>query len=81
MQMWTWVGLGVTGAAGLLAVISPRWFQRVACRSSCWIDTNKALAVFDKRVDIDSYVVPYSRLLGLAVLLAVITLAVLLRRP
>jgi len=76
--MWVLIGLAVTGALGLLAVVSPRWFKLIACQSSSWIDTSKVLAVFDKRVGVDRYVVQYSRLLGLAVTLSVATFALLL---
>ena len=66
-----WVLLGLCGAVGLVAIASPRTFSALTNHSSKWVDTNQLLATLDKRVDIDKYVLPFSRALGLAVLLAV----------
>jgi hypothetical protein len=70
-QPVAWVVLGIAGALGLLAVVSPRRFSSVAVRSGQWVDSNKVLSTLDKRVDIDAYVLPFSRALGVAILAAV----------
>jgi hypothetical protein len=67
MVLWI-VGFCLCGALGLMAVAAPRAFQRLAQRSSKWVDSEKLLAVLDKRVDIDAYVLRYTRLFGAAVL-------------
>ena len=74
------IALGLVGCGGLLALVSPSLFAVVAKRSSRWVESDKVLAHLDKRIDIDSYVLPYSRVLGIAVLLAVALLAWLLTR-
>ena len=74
-----WVGLGMLAAVGLLAVVSPSRFTALASRSNQWVDSDKYLRVLDKRIEIDQYVLPYSRWLGLAVLLAVGLLATVWR--
>jgi hypothetical protein len=80
MHTWIWALLGLFGAFGLTAVLSPRFFTVVATKSSTWIDVNKALAKLDKQVDIDRYVLPHSRLLGVAVITAVALFGVFLVR-
>jgi hypothetical protein len=75
-QPMVWIGLGILAAVGLLAIISPSRFTALASRSGQWVDTEKYLRVLDKRIDVDQYVLPYSRWLGVAVLLAVVLLAV-----
>jgi hypothetical protein len=75
-----WVILGIVGAVGLLAILSPRRFSALATRSGQWVDTNKVLAQLDKRVDIDAYVLPFSRVLGVAVLAAVVLFGYLITR-
>jgi hypothetical protein len=70
-QAVLWSTLGLLGLVGLIAIVSPRGFQKIATRSGQWVDTNKLAEVFDKRVDIDRYVLPFSRLLGVAVILSV----------
>ena len=66
--------LGVLGLIGIIAIISPSAFQKLATRSGRWVDTNKIVQVLDKRVDIDHYVLPFSRLLGVAVIISVAVL-------
>lgn len=74
------IALGVLGSFGLLALVSPSLFAEVARRSGKWVDSQKVLAYLDKQVDIDSYVLPHSRMLGISVLLAVASAAWLLIR-
>jgi hypothetical protein len=70
--------LAIIGVFGLIAVLSPRRFAVLATRSGRWVDTNKIAEVFDKRIDVDRYVLPFSRLLGVAVLVSVAVLAYVL---
>ena len=73
-----WVILGIVGAVGLLAILSPRRFSALATRGGQWVDTNKVLAQLDRRIDIDAYVLPFSRVLGVAVLAAVVLVGYLI---
>jgi hypothetical protein len=75
-----WALLSVVGGIGLLAIISPSSFSALTTRSNLWIDTNKLVAALDKRVDVDRYILPFSRALGLAVVLAVAVIAILFSR-
>ena len=72
-----WTLLGICGAAGLLAFVSPQKFSSLTSHSNTWVDTNKFLETLDKRVDIDKYVLPFSRVLGFSVLIAVGVIAYL----
>ena len=79
---WTpfvWSLLGLTALVGLVAIVSPSSFAAMATRGGQWVDTDRLFAVFDRRWDIDSHILPYSRLLGAAVLAAVVILALVLR--
>ena len=79
-QAVLWTTLALLGLVGLIAVISPNRFQKLAMRSGQWVDTNKLAEVLDKRVDIDRYVLPFSRLLGVAVILSVAVLSYVVLR-
>lgn len=70
-----WTLIAGVGACGLLALLSPRLFSKLADVGNRWIDTSSALAKLDRRVDIDARVLPYSRWLGLAVVVSVALLA------
>jgi hypothetical protein len=70
-----WALLGIFAAAGLLALIAPRRFAALTQSSGQWVDTNKILATFDKRFDIDKFILPHARFLGFVVLVGVATLA------
>jgi hypothetical protein len=75
---WQWVVgslLGIVGVIGLVAVLSPRTFYRLASWSNIWVDTDKLLRVFDVRVDIEHYVLRHSRLFGIVIVGAALTLA------
>ena len=56
---------------GLLALVHPRWFTRLATRGSQWIDSGPMLECFNRRFDIDRYVLPYARLFGVLVIASV----------
>src|SRR3954469_14108400 len=73
-QAILWATLAMLGCIGVVAIVSPGRFAALATRSGRWVDTNKLVEVFDKRVDIDHYVLPFSRLLGVAVLASVAVL-------
>lgn len=75
LQSVLWACLGIVGFLGILALVSPRRFNVLATGSARWIDTTKLTTVVDKRIDIDRFVLPFSRLLGVAVLAAVCVLA------
>jgi hypothetical protein len=66
--------LAMSALAGIIAVVSPRWFAILSARASAWVDSGRFLAILDKRVDIDQHVLPYCRVLGAAVLLSVAAL-------
>jgi len=69
------VSLGFVAANGLLALLSPPLFSRLAHWGSLWIDTDRFFATLDRRIDIDRPVLRYSRLFGMAVLGVVVVLA------
>jgi len=75
-----WFALGFLGLTGLVAVVSPKRFAALATRSNTWVDTDKLFEVFDRRVDVDRIVLPFSRVLGIAVLFAVGLLALVYSR-
>ena len=66
-----WATLGVIAAIGFLAICSPRRFSALSNRGSQWVDTNQILAHLDKRIEVDQYILPHARLLGLAVIVSV----------
>ena len=67
----SWFLLASAGVVGLVALVSPKTFQRVAEIGGVWCDSSKVLARLDKPIDVDRLVLPHSRLLGAAVLAAV----------
>lgn len=75
-----WCLLAVLASIGILAMISPGHFSRLAARGNSWVDTNKVLKVLDKRIDIDEAVKPFSRVLGFAVLASAILIAAMMLR-
>ena len=68
------------GIAGVVALVSPRRFSTLARGSNRWIDTKRVLESLDRRVDIDHFVLPYTRVLGAAVLVSIAVMAVVFRR-
>ena len=73
-----WTLLAISGAVGLLALLSPRLFSKLAAVGNYWVDTSNVLAKLDRRIEVDSRVLPYSRWLGVAVVLSVALLAFVL---
>jgi len=70
-----WTLLAMAGTCGVLALSSPRLFSKLAAVGNRWVDTSSALAKLDRRVDVDARVLPYSRWLGLAVVVSTALLA------
>ena len=75
LQWLFWPLLALFGVLGMVAVVSPRHFERLAMRSSKWVDTSQIAAALDKSVDVDQHVLRHGRLFGLAVLVASFVLA------
>lgn len=67
-----WGFISVFAVCGLIAIASPKSFTLLSRCSNQWVDTSKLAAVLDKRIDIDRYVLPFSRALGVAVILALV---------
>jgi hypothetical protein len=67
--------LGITGLLGLLAVVSPPRFARIAQSGGQWIDTSKLQQLLDRPIGIDHHVLRYSRLFGAAVIASALWLA------
>jgi hypothetical protein len=80
LSPWTWLLLASLASIGVLAMVSPRCFSTLATRGSDWVDTDKLLQVFDKRIDIDESVKPFSRVLGFAVVASAILIGAMLMR-
>jgi hypothetical protein len=76
-QWWyvVWTLLGIVGASGLLAVLSPRLFSWLATRSSVWYESEGLLKKLDRRIEIDSYVLRHCRLFGVLVVAAAAVIA------
>lgn len=62
--------VGLSAVAGLVAVVCPTCFQRLAGLGGSWIDTDRWWAVLDQRVDIDQFVLRRPRLFGAIVVAA-----------
>jgi hypothetical protein len=77
---FAWALLALVATVGLVALVSPRRFTALTRGSSHWVDTDKILSKLDTRVDVDKYILPFSRPLGVAVLLSVGVIAYLLMK-
>jgi hypothetical protein len=75
-----WGILFVVGVLGLVALVSPQAFASLAVRGGRWVDTSKVIAKLDARIDLDERVLPYSRVLGVAVIASVAVLGYVLTR-
>lgn len=64
------------GLFALVAVASPKTFRLLAKYGGHWLDSSKLLAALDKPIDVDRLVLPYSRVLGAAVLATITLLCV-----
>jgi hypothetical protein len=65
-----WISGGIVAVFGLIALVSPRTFAKLSQAGNHWVDTSRFFSKLDTRVEIDSRVLPHSRWLGAAVLLA-----------
>lgn len=78
---WHWVfwgALAAAGCLGLLAMVSPPAFARVAVYGKTWIDVDQTLRKLDRTIDIDGHVLRHTRLFGAIVLGAVLAAACVL---
>lgn len=66
-----WAFCALFGAVGLIALTNPRLFASLTRAGNRWIDTSQFFSKFDAQVDVDSKVLPHSRWLGAAVVVAV----------
>lgn len=73
-----WALLGLAATIGFIALASPALFAKLSGVGNRWIDTSSVLAKLDRRIEVDSRIMPYSRLLGAAVLASVSLLAFVL---
>ena len=60
--------VGLSMFAGLIAVVSPNRFAMLVYSTGRWVDTNRWAAFLDRRVDIDRFIHPHSRIFGCLVL-------------
>lgn len=65
------VFMTLSAVLGLVALVSPKLFQKLATQSKQWIDTEKYLAVLDRRFDVDGYFLRHCRILGALVMVSV----------
>ena len=72
-----WFLLAAAAVTGFVALVNPKLFQALVSHGGRWIDTSRFLAILDKRFDVDRWVLPYSRVLGAMVLLAVMLIGFL----
>jgi hypothetical protein len=70
----TWSLLGLAGVVGMVALVSPRTFSKLATGGSRWIDTQRVIAKLDEPINVDHYILPYSRVLGAAVIISCVIL-------
>ena len=66
-----WILLASSGILGLVALLSPKTFERIAIFGSRWIDSRKIIERLDKPIDVDRHLLAHSRKFGTAVLVAV----------
>lgn len=67
LEIFIWPLLAIAVFFGLLAVVSPAYFRRIADGGSQWFDTNKLISILDTPINIDKHLLNYSRVFGLAV--------------
>ncbi|MDP6557126.1 MAG: hypothetical protein QGG71_20830 [Pirellulaceae bacterium] len=64
------IGLASCVTCGVIAVILPLTFGKLATFLGKWVEAFPTLAFVEKRVDVDHYVLRYTRTFGALVLLA-----------
>ncbi|MCG8585706.1 MAG: hypothetical protein MI757_13450 [Pirellulales bacterium] len=77
LALVVWSSLGILAAVGLLAAMSPGCFRRLCGQSDQWIDTDKLLEPLNRRIDVDQHVMPFCRVLGIAVVGAAVLIGYL----
>ena len=75
VQWIVWPVLAAIFGLGVLATFAPDRFANIALRGSRWVDTEEVLKLLDRPIDVDRYVLRYSRVFGVAVVLAAVWLA------
>ena len=61
------------GASGTWAILWPQRFARAAQFSSSWVDSAKLLAVLDRRIELDAFVLRNTRAFGVLLLAGLAT--------
>jgi uncharacterized membrane protein len=56
------------GSFAVWAICWPQRFSSLAQSSSSWVDSSKALAVLDRRVEVDHFILRNSRTFGVVLL-------------
>ena len=74
---YVWAGIGTLGMIGFLAIASPSRFRKLCTRSDHWVDTDKLLEPLNRRFDLDQHIMPFSQVLGGAVLAAAVLIGYL----
>jgi hypothetical protein len=69
--------LSLAGALGLLAIVSPTRFARVAQSGGYWVDTRWITDFLDRPISVDHHVLRYSRSFGVLVVASSLWLAYL----
>ena len=64
--------LTLTAACGLLAVVSPHYFAKLASLGGRWVDSQRFVQWLDARIEIDAIVLRHARAFGACVLSAVL---------
>ena len=66
--------LCIVAVAGLLAVLSPRWFAFLVKRSNTWVDSDGFFRRLDRRVEVDRCVLHNCRWFGVVCVAAAVLL-------
>ena len=64
------IGISACVTCGVIAIMLPESFRRLAGFLGKWVETRPTFKGFDSRVDIDHYFLRYTRVFGAFVLLA-----------
>ena len=64
------IGITACVACGIIAIVLPDAFGRLAIFLGKWVETRPTFAVVDRRVDVDHFILRYTRAFGAVILLA-----------
>jgi len=64
------IGISACVTCGVIAVMLPQTFGKLAAFLGTWIETRPVFKAFDSRLDVDHYFLRYTRAFGAIVLLA-----------